>query len=164
MKPTNIETLKWTDDQLVLLDQTRLPEQEAYLGIQSLEELIVAIQSLCVKSLLLPSESAQPMGWSAARSITSIQPKTLGGSPESPCQATDGWRPTAVNLQWAVEWILSDLECQPQLPIEDIPDHILSKARYLHQDDRDRCDQMARHGQAILPEKARILTHCKRVI
>ena len=69
-------------------------------------------------------------------------------------------RPTAVNMQWAVEWILSDLECQPQLPIEDIPDHILSKARYLHQDDRDRCDQMARHGQAILPEKARILTHC----
>ena len=63
MKTTKIETLKWTNDQLVLLDQTRLPEQEAYLGIQSLEELIVAIQSLCVR-VHLPSESARPMGWS----------------------------------------------------------------------------------------------------
>ena len=77
MKATNIETLKWTDDQLVLLDQTRLPEQEAYLGIQSLEELIVAIQSLCVRGAPAIGISAAYGMVLAARSITSIQPKTL---------------------------------------------------------------------------------------
>ena len=77
MKPTNIETLKWTDDQLVLLDQTRLPEQEAYLGIQSLEELIVAIQSLCVRGAPAIGISAAYGMVLTARSLTSVQPKTL---------------------------------------------------------------------------------------
>ena len=76
MKTTKIETLKWTNDQLVLLDQTRLPEQEAYLGIQSLEELIVAIQSLCVRGAPAIGISAAYGMVLAARSITSIQPKT----------------------------------------------------------------------------------------
>ena len=45
----NFKTLEWKDDRLVILDQTRLPEEVVYSDCSTLKEVAVAIQDLKVR-------------------------------------------------------------------------------------------------------------------
>src|SRR5439155_235374 len=69
-------------------------------------------------------------------------------------------RPTAVNLFWALQEIKSKLEALPAAENGTLKQRLLELAVALHADDRQRCARIAEHGQAVVPENARILTHC----
>src|SRR2546425_13150234 len=96
-------TIEWTDEGVILLDQRRLPEQEIYLTLRSAEEVAEAIRDMAIRG-------APAIGVAAAmgialgfRSADDDSPGTRRPRFESLARLLTSTRPTAVNLSWAVE-------------------------------------------------------------
>lgn len=155
-----IKTLEWTNDCLRILDQTLLPLEERYLDLTTLDQVIEAIRSLRVRGAPAIGVSAAYGMVIAARSVTSPEVRTFLRELRVLADRLVAARPTAVNLEWAVESIMTRLRELPPEQTESIVSNILNQAIAIHEDDRQRCDAMAQHGLAIIPEKAGILTHC----
>src|SRR5262245_60382263 len=95
--PSSFHTIRWVgriDGHLVLLDQTRLPTEIAYLEVRTVEEAWQAIQRLAVRG-------APAIGIAAAYGVClGVQ---SGQSVDEVCNYLATSRPTAVNLFWALE-------------------------------------------------------------
>jgi methylthioribose-1-phosphate isomerase len=129
-----VEPIRWRGDALELLDQRLLPESLSYVQCRTAEDVAKAIRDMAVRG-------APAIGCAAAFGVV------LGSGSEKSFQVLAQSRPTAVNLFWALERMRSakDLEAE---------------ARAIFEEDLAANRAMGRHGAALVPERARILTHC----
>ncbi|MBI4660998.1 MAG: S-methyl-5-thioribose-1-phosphate isomerase [Verrucomicrobia bacterium] len=155
-----IQAVAWKNDYLELLDQTLLPETTGYLEIRRIEEAFEAVQNLRVRG-------APAIGITAAYGLYLGLRDWTGASRDQFFQAMEekirylaSARPTAVNLRWALEELRRNVQNSAETDIPALKERLLRLAVDLHEDDRRRCELMAQHGQAVVPENARIVTHC----
>jgi methylthioribose-1-phosphate isomerase len=71
-----------------------------------------------------------------------------------------GTRPTAVNLFWAVERMGRRFERDAAAGAEAVRAGLLEEARDIQREDLDACRRMGDLGAELLPDGARVLTHC----
>jgi methylthioribose-1-phosphate isomerase len=71
-------------------------------------------------------------------------------------------RPTAVNLFWAIERMKQALATGVQAGegVVELVARLRQEADRIHDDDLESCRAIGRHGAALVPDDARILTHC----
>lgn len=160
--PPDISAIRWEEPPegpvVVLLDQTRLPAEEAELVCTDAPALVQAIRTLAVRGApLLGIAGAYGVALSAAR----------GFDVDEAADALAGARPTAVNLargarraQRAFGAALAAGEDRASAAAA-----ALAEARALHREDAAASSAMARHGLALLDELLpggghRLLTHC----
>ncbi|MGO0122178.1 S-methyl-5-thioribose-1-phosphate isomerase [Desulfothermobacter acidiphilus] len=154
MKP-----IAWEDGALVLLDQTRLPWEVTYLRLTDYREVIAAIQRLSVRG-------APAIGVSAAYALVLAAREALN-SPESfwerlqlAAEELAAARPTAVNLQWAVQRQLRVASSHRGEEPEVVLAALEKTARAMEEEDVRANRAIGAFGAALLPWRARILTHC----
>jgi methylthioribose-1-phosphate isomerase len=167
-----IDTIRWSGDvggSLVLLDQTRLPGDTVYLECRTAEDVWHAINRLSVRG-------APAIGIAAAYGV--CLGVGQGQSVNEVCKYLATSRPTAVNLFWALERMcrVAGVESSPQgstaagslsgdpgHPSATFAKRLLAEARAIHDEDRQQCVAMGRHGADLLAnlgDGAGILTHC----
>lgn len=151
-----LRPLFWEGDELVLLDQTRLPWEERWLRLRAWEEVARAIVELRVRG-------APAIGIAAAYGLVlaARYPKPGRTPAEEFSLALDGLRktrPTAVNLFWALER-MAQVFRQNQ-GRRDLPELLLLEAQKIHEEDIAANRRMAELGAALLPERAGVLTIC----
>ncbi|MBQ0828934.1 S-methyl-5-thioribose-1-phosphate isomerase [Streptomyces tagetis] len=160
--PSGIPVLRWEElpggPALVLLDQTRLPAEEAELVCPDPSALVEAVRSLAVRGApLLGIAGAYGVALAAAR----------GFAVEEAAAELAGARPTAVNLAVGVR--RAHTAYRDALAESGDPGRAaaaaLTAARALHREDAEASARMAGHGLALLDELLpggghRILTHC----
>jgi methylthioribose-1-phosphate isomerase len=152
--------LRWLDPPagpaVQLLDQTRLPTEEVFLTCTDVSQLIDAIGRLVVRGApLLGVAGAYGVALAACR----------GDDVEAAAAAITAARPTAVNLGWGVHRALQSYRSaaggQGRVPgLERAAAATLAEARAIAAQDAAASAAMAGHGLALVPESARILTHC----
>ncbi len=151
--------LRWLDPPagpaIGLVDQTRLPAIENEVICRDVPALVDAIRRLVVRGApLLGIAGAYGVALAAAR----------GEDVPAAAAALEGARPTAVNLSWGARRALSAFASAASDPDprarRDAPAAALAEARSIAADDARACDEMAAHGLTLVPEDARILTHC----
>ncbi|MEI9906597.1 MAG: hypothetical protein WDO06_00670 [Actinomycetota bacterium] len=152
---SEIRTIEWVDDHLVILDQTQLPTVEKFLTITTVEALVDAIQRLAVRG-------APALGVVGAYGVVIAldQGKRENWSEETIQESIDlvrNARPTAVNLAWGVHRV-EDLISQGRSAV-------LEAAKKLASEDYLANRAMAKLGADWLLEKLgdkplTILTHC----
>jgi methylthioribose-1-phosphate isomerase len=78
------------------------------------------------------------------------------------CDLMAGTRPTAVNLFWAIEKMKSVFAAAAQggCSVDEIKQRLIAEAQRIHDEDVDSCRALGAHGATLVPEDARILTHC----
>lgn len=152
--------INWNGELLELLDQTQLPEKSVVHPVRTIEEAFEAIRNLRVRG-------APAIGITAAYGLYLGMRTFEGGSRERFLEELErkidylaGARPTAVNLYWALQALKGRLEGSEERDPDRLKASLLELAKELHEDDAMRCRRMAAHGQALVPEKAGILTHC----
>jgi methylthioribose-1-phosphate isomerase len=157
-------SLRWSDSGVVILDQRALPSEERYLTLTSVEEVAQAIESLairgapaigCAAALAVALGAANSDAVDAAGLVSQLERLTL------PRLAAT--RPTAVNLFWALDrarTALARLASAPGASPESIRRGLLAEARRLLAEDRETCLAIGRAGAALIPDGARVLTHC----
>jgi methylthioribose-1-phosphate isomerase len=140
-----------------LLDQTRLPAQEVPLTCTDVPQLVGAIARLVVRGApLLGVAGAYGVALAAYR----------GDDVEAAAAAITAARPTAVNLGWGVQRALQSFRSAAGGQAEGVPGleraaaAALAEARAIAAQDEAASAAMAGHGLALVPEGARILTHC----
>jgi methylthioribose-1-phosphate isomerase len=78
------------------------------------------------------------------------------------CEMMAATRPTAVNLFWAIERMKRAFaeSAQGGCSVDEIKKRLEAEARRIHDEDVESCRTMGAHGAALVPQEARILTHC----
>jgi methylthioribose-1-phosphate isomerase len=155
-----MNTIDWkgeSDGYLVLLDQTRLPAETILLECRTVEDVWQAIKRLSVRG-------APAIGVAAAYGV--CVGVNQGRDVNEVCDYLATSRPTAVNLFWALARMrkaANEPSPDPSLKGRGIAERLLAEARAIHEEDRQQCAAMGRHGAdllAELPVDAGILTHC----
>ncbi len=154
-------TVDWSPAGAVrLIDQTRLPGEEVYIECRTIEEVAEAIRTMKVRG-------APAIGVTAAMGLAlggqTIQAETFKGF----SQALEGMaallsrtRPTAVNLAWGLRRLLEVARKSRDLSVPEIKAALVAEARKMREEDIHNNRAMGQHGQTLIPDPARILTHC----
>ncbi len=136
-----VKAFHWREDHLLLLDQKELPEEEVWLKLNSYKDVAKAIKSM-------PVSGAPAIGCVAAYGFL------LGakeGKGEEAYEELRKTRPTAYNLFWALERMMNAYKAGKD---------IQSEAKKIEEEDYQANRRMGEVGSKLIPDGAKILTHC----
>ncbi|MEQ1567224.1 MAG: S-methyl-5-thioribose-1-phosphate isomerase [Myxococcota bacterium] len=137
---THIQFVDGPPAALLLLDQRALPDRQPFVTCVTADDAARAITDMVVRG-------APAIGITAAYGLALAAQS--GADLERAAEVLIAARPTAVNLAWAVNALRS-------LPRSEIT----AAARRLHADDVQINRRIGAHGAALLPDRARVYTHC----
>ena len=144
------------DGRVVMLDQTRLPLDEIYHAYETAEEVAVAIETMVIRG-------APAIGVAAAMGLAlgarRLDRGAFADGFAALCARMADTRPTAVNLFWAIERVQRLVEGWSG-DHEGLLEALDVEAETIRREDIEICRAMGRHGAALIPDGARILTHC----
>jgi methylthioribose-1-phosphate isomerase len=147
-----VETIQWTEDGVVMIDQTRLPREEVFVTCRSYQEMAEAIRSMVIRG-------APAIGVAAAMGVA-IGVLRSDDDFEQICETLARTRPTAVNLFWAIDRMRRLHKSLRGRPIEEIRSRLVEEARQVKLEDIAINEAIGRHGAALVPDGKTILTHC----
>ena len=153
-----VETLRWRGARLELIDQSALPARLEYVSCTSATEVADAIRSMVVRG-------APAIGCAAAFGIA-LEARRQQDRPsrefetamEAAFKTLAASRPTAVNLFWALERMRVVLAANHDP--KSAAAKLAGAALALFVADVEANRAMGRAGAALVPDGARVLTHC----
>ena len=154
MKPTDYFSVKYENESLIFLDQTKLPLEETYVSTDNFERIAEAIERLEIRGAPL-------IGIAAAYALALSLKNYKSDSENVFNLAYDrlaGTRPTAVNLFQALDEMKSEFE---KLSDKSNSFEVLTlKAKEIHRRDEEFCLRIGRNGLSLFKQKSNVLTHC----
>lgn len=153
-------TMEWRDGTLVLIDQTRLPLDVTYVVCKTADDVADAIKTMKVRGApAIGAAAAFGVALGAANCDCCDRDTFLHHITEISNQL-GSTRPTAVNLFWALRrmtdvLLKSELESIPKLQ-----ELLLQEAHNILIEDIEMNKKIGAFGNELVPEGARILTHC----
>lgn len=138
-----IRPVEWSGGVLRMLDQRRLPLEEVWLELGTWQEVADAIRDMAVRG-------APAIGVAAAYGMALAAHR--GADRDEASRGLAATRPTAVNLFWALER-MGRVEPWTGRAAED-------EARRIEEEDLACNEAIGRHGAALVPGGARVLTVC----
>ena len=153
-----VETLRWRGARLELIDQRALPDRLEYVSCTNAAEVAEAIRAMVVRG-------APAIGCAAAFGIAlearrqhDRPPREFETAMEAAFKTLAASRPTAVNLFWALERMRGVLAAKhdPKSAAAKLAEAALA----LFGADVEANRAIGRAGAALVPDGARVLTHC----
>jgi methylthioribose-1-phosphate isomerase len=143
-----------------LIDQTRLPGEEVYIECRTIEEVAEAIRTMKVRGAPAIGVTAA-MGLAlGAQTIQAAEVTDFFQALEGKAALLSRTRPTAVNLAWGLRRLLELAKKSRDLSVSEIKAALVTEARKMREEDIQNNRLMGQLGQALIPDPARILTHC----
>jgi methylthioribose-1-phosphate isomerase len=161
MKPM-LPTIAREADTIVMIDQRKLPGEEVYVRCATGQEVARAIRTMVIRG-------APAIGVAAAMGIALQMRRSRATGTQKfaaefhkICELMAETRPTAVNLFWAIERMKRSLAegVEAGESVDQIKDRLDAEAQRIHDEDVASCRAMGSFGAAVVPDEARILTHC----
>jgi methylthioribose-1-phosphate isomerase len=157
-----LPTIDLQDDAIIMVDQRKLPAQEIYVRCRTAPEVAKAIRTMVIRG-------APAIGVAAAYGIAlGMKRSTAKGTRQfavdfqKTCDLMAGTRPTAVNLFWAIDRMKRTFAegAQAGESTEELVLRLEREAKAIHDEDVANCRAMGGHGAQVVPDGARVLTHC----
>jgi methylthioribose-1-phosphate isomerase len=150
-----VETIEWTSEGVVMIDQTRLPREEVFVTCKDYKEVAEAIRSMIIRG-------APAIGVAAAMGVAigALKVEDVHGEIDGICSTLAGTRPTAVNLFWAIERMKRVYEREKDQPVSEIREALVREAKQMYLEDIAINQAIGRHGADLVPDGKTVLTHC----
>lgn len=161
-----VQALRWRETvqggRLQMIDQTRLPASFDYLDYDSAEGVAEGIRSMVVRG-------APAIGVAAAYGVAleairlcraQVHEKDFDIALEQGFSRLAASRPTAVNLFWALDRMRTSWRAHATQAKTALAATLLAEAKFIHEDDIRINRAIGANGAALLPDGARVLTHC----
>ena len=155
-----IAPIRWERHRLLLLDQTLLPVEERMREYTRWRDVADAIRTLVVRGAPAIGCAAAFGVVLAARQSAARDGEGLVADLEEAIKGLAATRPTAVNLFWALDRMRGVAEAHRALPVPELRERLLGEAQAILDEDLAANKALGAHGAALVPERARILTHC----
>lgn len=153
-------TISWHGDRVSLIDQTRLPDEEAWLELHTPEEVAEAITSMRVRGApAIGAAGAMGVALAAIRSMADSSEELLGELEDTAAHLV-ATRPTAVNLAWAVGRAMAAARAAEGGGPGPVRAAVVVEAATIADEDVALNRRLGKAGAALLPDVAEILTHC----
>ena len=156
----DISPVKYVDGELLLLDQTLLPNEEHYIEIKTKEDIWEAIRNLRVRGAPAIGVAAAYGLYISVRDIESENVDDFVDRFREVKEYLESARPTAVNLPWALARMERALLESCGKAIEEINGRLLAEAEKIRDEDENACLAMGEYGLSLLRPGMGILTHC----
>src|SRR5579883_3000881 len=140
-----VETILWTDEGVVMIDQTRLPLEEKYVTCRDYLEVAKAIREMVIRG-------APAIGVAAALGVEQADAADLDREFETICNTLAATRPTAVNLFWAIDRMKRLYAGLRGQPVDAIRRRLTEEARVMREEDIAICRAIGSHGAALVPD------------
>ena len=157
---SKIPTVRWTGEELYILDQTLIPVTVKEIKLNTEEEAYNAIKELKVRG-------APAIGVAAAYSLLiDLKSKIQLSSDEfikfvdKRAKYLNSSRPTAVNLSYALNRMLNTIKNKQDKTSLELYNILETEAKKIHSEDVDICQKIGEYGAELLKENTGILTHC----
>jgi len=160
MQPPQTLYLDNTQPAVVILDQTQLPQTVKYVNLTTITQVWAAIKDLQVRGAPAIGVTAALGLYIHMKNFTAQSHAAFGQEFKSASAYLSSARPTAVNLDWALNQMAICYEQHKQNPIPEIVTALHKAAEILISDDTEICRSIGRHGAALLKQNMGILTHC----
>lgn len=139
----SFRTVQYEPGKVTLIDQTKLPNEETYVDLKTVEDVAVAIETMVVRG-------------APAIGITAAYGMAVAARTGVPLEEADArlrrTRPTAVNLFWALD--------RMKKVWGDDTAAIETEAQAIYDEDVAASEKMAELGAQIIEDGATVLTHC----
>jgi methylthioribose-1-phosphate isomerase len=154
------QPIAWKEDHILLLDQTKLPGQEAYIECRDLETVADAIRRLAVRGAPALGVVAALAVALEARSIIGKTRDDFFRELQKLCSRILETRPTAVNMKWALHRVTEKLQSADTAQVENLKKMLEQEALAIFREDIAANQKIGMHGREIVPDKATIMTIC----
>lgn len=154
--------IKWDSEkeELILLDQTKLPNSIEYKTYTTAEGVYDSIKTMIVRG-------APAIGVTAAYGIylgiKDVNENSFEGFYKVMKDKADylnSSRPTAVNLSWALRRMLKKAEDSKGKSVEEIKSILKGEAENIHKEDTIICRKIGENLITLLKDGMGVLTHC----
>jgi methylthioribose-1-phosphate isomerase len=157
-----LPTVAWEGDTIVMVDQRKLPVTEKYVICKSVNDVAKAIRTMVIRGApAIGVSAAMGLALGAARS-KATGTKQFTTEFQRNCDLLASTRPTAVNLFWAIERMKAEFAdgAHAGESVDQLRMRLRLAADRIHDEDVASCRAIGRHGAGVVPEDARVLTHC----
>ena len=155
-----IPTIKWHDSQVWMIDQRKLPNKVQWYVCRTAGDVIAAIRKMVIRGapaigiaagmgLALGANRIRARSYEAFRRQFLILGEKMAAA-----------RPTAVNLQWAVERMKNLVESMAECSVDEIKEALRTESEKILEEDIECNKKMGQYGQKLVPKGATVLTHC----
>ncbi len=151
-------TVAWKNNSVVLIDQTKLPNKLVYVKCKSYQEVADAIKRLVVRGAPAIGVTA---AFGLALAAQQSKAKTLSElmtDLDTAFKVLRATRPTAVNLFWALERVMS--KAKRGKSVQDVKKLVLDEALKMSDEDINANRQMGANGAKLFQDGDIVLTHC----
>ncbi|AGL02161.1 S-methyl-5-thioribose-1-phosphate isomerase [Desulfoscipio gibsoniae] len=155
-----METMRWVDGCLEILDQTLLPGKAEYIKCEQYTTVCDAICRLSVRGAPAIGAAAAYGLVLGAAALKPAGKDEFIAAVEQIARNLSVTRPTAVNLQWALDRMLRVLHNYTSGNVEDLKETLLREAHAIYAEDLESNRRMGEFGEKLVPTNAAILTHC----
>ena len=162
------QTLWWAVDEttgrpaVYMVDQSRLPLAGDVLVCAAYEGVCLAISGMAVRGApALGVAAAMAIAlWAANQSEDADTFEKFSAGIDAVAAEVTATRPTAVNLFWGAERIRALVRDSADVPLDDLRKLVVEEALAMASEDEERNRRIGALGADLLPDDARVLTHC----
>ena len=151
-------TVQWKDNSVILIDQTKLPSKLEYVRCTDYKQV-----ARCIKDMVV--RGAPAIGVAAALGLALVALKSKAKSKEALLKELEvaydtlrSTRPTAINLFWALERVMS--KARDARSIDAIKRSILNEALAMLNEDIENNKLLGFNGSFLINDGETVLTHC----
>ena len=157
-----LPTIEWRGDVVVMVDQRKLPVEEIYVECRTAAEVARAIRTMVIRgapAIGVAAAMGLALGLRASRATGT---QKLAAEFYGLCELMAATRPTAVNLFWAIDRMkraFADGVTAGE-SVDQLKTRLANEALAIHDEDVAACRAIGAHGAEVVPDGARVLTHC----
>lgn len=153
-----LRTIEWKDNKVVMIDQTKLPNELVFVEFDDYHQVASAIQNLVVRGApAIGVSGAMGLALAGLQSNSSNK-EDLISDLEKAKKILFETRPTAVNLGWGLEKIIAIAKAGNS--VDQIKKSIIEEAKKMAEEDIEINKTMGKNGSNLFDNNDTIMTHC----
>ena len=153
-----LRTIEWKNNEVIMIDQTKLPNELVYVKFTDYNDVAEAIRTLVVRGApAIGVSGAFGMALAGLQSKAETKEELLSDL-EKAQKILFMTRPTAVNLVWGLEQIMK--VAKENDSVDEIRESIIDKAKQMADDDIKINKEMGKHGSQLFENNDSVMTHC----
>jgi len=153
-----LTTIEWKNNEVIMIDQTKLPNELVYVKFTDYNDVAEAIRTLVVRGApAIGVSGAFGMALAGLQSKAETKEELLSDL-EKAQKILFMTRPTAVNLVWGLEQIMKVAKANDS--VDEIKESIIDKAKQMADDDVKINKEMGKHGSQLFENNDSVMTHC----
>jgi methylthioribose-1-phosphate isomerase len=155
---SSLRTVEWKDNKVVMIDQTKLPNQLVFVTYNDYNQVADAIRTLVVRGApAIGVSGAFGLALAGLQSNATTKEQLILDL-EKARKILYETRPTAVNLKWGLDKIMNVANAGST--VEQIKESIIDEAKKMADEDIEINRTMGKYGSVLFDNNDTIMTHC----